>query len=98
MKLPPRGREYWHPELADLPAGYVAVKAEIGASGWIDFQTVDGDKVVLLAGPAVDVTTWPNPTEAVSVPLGRTAANVLLVGPGSKELLVRSAGVIDVAE
>lgn len=97
MKLPARGREYWTPELGPIPAGAVAVKAEFDDSGWKDFTTVDGKQVILIAGPAVDVATWPNPVGTVVLPLGRTQPNVLLVGPGSQEIVIRTAGVIDCA-
>jgi hypothetical protein len=101
MKLPARGREYWTPELGPIPAGAVAVKAEFpaaaGLTEWVDFEVVDGEKVVLVAGPDVDTATWPHPPETVVLPLGRTQPNVLLVGPGSKEIVIRAAGVIDCA-
>ena len=96
MKLPSRGREYWHPELPATPPGSVAVKAEFVRGTWVDFQTVDGDKVVLIAGPDVDTVDYPHPAETVVLPAGRTMARVLLIGPGSKELVIRDAGPIDV--
>jgi hypothetical protein len=100
MKLPTRGREYWRPELDNTPPGAVAVKAEFTngnwTSGWVDFETVDDDQVVLIAGPDVDTDTYPNPAETVELPAGRTMARVLLVGPGSKEIVIRDAGPIDV--
>jgi hypothetical protein len=100
MKLPARGREYWHPELGTIPPGAVAVKAEFTngdyTSGWTSFETVDGDQVVLIAGPDVDQDDYPNPAETVELPAGRTMARVLLVGPGSKEIVIRDAGVVDV--
>lgn len=96
MKLPARGREYWHAELTEVPPGAVAVKAEFTAGVWVPFETVDGDQVVLVAGPDVDVTTYPHPAGTVVLPRGRTDVRVLLVGPGSKELVIRDAGPVDV--
>lgn len=100
MKLPSRGREYWHPQLSEVPPGAVAVKAEFTngtyTSDWVDFETVDDEQVVLIAGPDVDTDNYPNPAETVALPNGRTIARVLLVGPGSKELVIRDAGPIDV--
>lgn len=96
MKLPARGREYWTPELGTIPTGAVAIKAEFDDSGWVNFATVDGTQVILIAGPSVDTATWPNPAGTVVLPLGRTQPNVLLVGPGSQEIVIRAAGVIDV--
>lgn len=97
MKLPARGREYWHPELSATPPGAVAVKAEFISGQWVDFETVDGDQVVLIAGPDVDTGAYPNPTETVVLPAGRTMARVMLIGPGSKEIVIRDAGPIDVS-
>lgn len=96
MKLPARGREYWRPELTATPPGTVAVKAEFVSGTWVAFETVDDEQVVLIAGPQVDTATYPNPVGTVVLPLGRTTARVMLVGPGSKELVIREAGPIDV--
>lgn len=96
MKLPLRGREYWRPELPTTPPGAVAVKAEFISGTWVAFETVDGEQAVLIAGPDVDVIAYPHPAGTVVLPAGRTMARVLLVGPGSKELVIRDAGPIDV--
>jgi hypothetical protein len=101
MKLPARGREYWTPELGPIPAGSVSVQAEFpaqdGTTEWVDFEIVDGEKVVLVAGPNVDTVRWPHPPETVEIATGRTSPNVLLVGPGEKEIIIRPAGIIDCA-
>jgi hypothetical protein len=96
MKLPARGREYWVPELVAVPPGAVAVKAEFISGTWVDFEDVDGEQVVLIAGPDVDTDTYPHPIGTVVLPAGRTLPRVLLVGPSSIELVIRDAGVVDV--
>lgn len=97
MKLERRERQYWNPELENAPSGAVSVKAELIADEWVDFETVDEKQVILVAGPDVDTDTYPHPAETVVLPLGIRRPKVLLVGPGSKEILIRDAGSIDVS-
>ncbi len=96
MKLSINGREYWYPELEAAPPGTVAVRAQFDAGAWVAFDTVDGKQAVLIAGPSVDTATYAHPAGTVVLPVGRVVARVMLVGPGSKEILVRPAGVVDV--
>lgn len=96
MRLPKGGREYWHPDLGTLPLGYVAVKVQFGTSGWVDFDIVDGEKVVLLAGP--DVIELPHPTGTIVLTAPVTWPLVKLIGPGSKEVVIRPAGHVDLAD
>lgn len=106
MDLPSRGREYWTPTLGPIPTGAVAIKAEFPQSttpGWVDFVTVDGAQVILVAGPDVDTDTWPNPPGTIVLPyegvqFRRHSPNVLLVGPGANEIVIRKAGSINVTE
>lgn len=98
--LPAEGREYWTPTLSELPDGFVAVKVRFDqgttAGEWHDFQDIDDVRKVLLAGPDVDTDTYPNPAETIALTVGRHQPVVMLVGPGSKEIILRATDPIDV--
>jgi hypothetical protein len=95
MKLPRQGREYWTPEMSTLPVGYVAVEAEFDQDAWVPLVNVEGNMSVLIAGP--DVVELPNPAGTVVLTVGRCLPSVKLIGPGSVEIVIRSAGAIDVS-
>lgn len=94
MKLRREGREYWTPEMTAIPPGYVALEAEFGQGIWVPLELVEGNRSVLVAGPSV--IELPHPAGTVVLAAGRTRPSVKLVGPGSVEVLIRGAGVIDV--
>lgn len=95
MRLPKQGREYWTPTMSTLPVGFVAVQASFdNQATWVDLVDVEGARSVLIAGP--DVIELPNPDDTVVLALGRTVPVVKLIGPGSVEIVIRSAGAIDV--
>lgn len=96
MRLDPAGREFWEPEMSELPVGYVAVQAKF-LTTWVNLVTVDGKKVVLVSGPSV-LEAIPVGYTPVTLPLGRTHAKVKLIGPDSVEVIIRPAGVVDVED
>lgn len=96
MRLPRQGREYWTPEdVTALPPGYVAFAVSFdNQATWVPLVDVEGAMSALIAGP--DVIELPHPDGTVVLAVGRTLPAVKLVGPGSVEIVIRSAGAIDV--